>query len=533
MDQRDGAATRIVPDASPGGQSLERLLYLFAALEEMAEQLTTNPNPRSSIQAIVRMATGALGIGRASLLLYQPERQQLEPVVLADEPTGLLAVSPDVRRWFLDEAGTLIAHTRRHDLLDEFRAANETILALLPATVWLPLAVNRHFLGLLMVGDTPDQRPLGRTEADLLILIGRQLAVALHNHQLTTSLTRANRQLGFKVRQLEQLYDISRAITSTLDRLRITDELMLRTVELLDARKGFLLLKDESGEWLESAAVFGFEERETPFVWPVGAAWLAPVLGATGPCTLSSEGLPAELGARVGLVSAIAYQERQVGVIAVFDKESRHAVSPFDPEDDVPLLANLASLAATAIENARLYELATTDGLTRLYIRRHFEHRLAEELRRAERYGTPLSVLIMDIDHFKRFNDTYGHQTGDEVLKAVARTIRASVRDVDVPGRYGGEELLVLMPETDMSGALAMAERVREAIAGCRVSGPGGEALHVTVSVGVATWPRHARTATALLEAADRALYRSKASGRNCSHVADDTEETVPVSPAC
>jgi diguanylate cyclase (GGDEF)-like protein len=349
----------------------------------------------------------------------------------------------------------------------------------------------------------------------VLVLIGRQLAVALHNHQLKTSLLAANKQLGLKVWQLEQLYDISRDISSSLDRGHIASELMLRAVELLGARKGCLLLKDEAGRNFEAVATFGFPERTAPFRYPLSHPWLARILGADAPQVFAEEELPGEFEATVALSALIAYQERTFGVLLVFDKEAATGFEAFDPEADVPMLVNMASLAATAIENARLYELATVDGLTRLFIRRHFEQRLLEELRRGERYDTQVSLLIMDIDHFKRFNDTYGHQTGDEVLKLVARTIRASIRDVDVPGRFGGEELLVLMPETDPAGALVMAERLREAIAGAALSGPRRESLQVTVSVGVATFPGHARGADALIEAADRALYESKAQGRN------------------
>lgn len=500
--------------------SIERLLYILSALGEMAEQMTSNPNPQSSIRAIVRMASGTLGIGRAVLLLYVPEEGVLQAVAAADDEGVRLRVSADVRRFMLSEGGTLIDRERSHEALLEFTEANAAALPGLPAVTWLPLTVNRHFLGLLMLGDRLSRSPLSQTERDLLILIGRQLAVALHNHQLKSSLLAANKQLGQKVWQLEQLYDISRDISSSLDRGHIATELMLRAVELLDAGKGCLLLKDESGEWFETIASFGFPKGAESQRYPVAHPWVVSALSSGEPQTFDREALASDFHATWALCAPIAYQERTFGVFLVFDKEGPSGLESFDQEADVPMLANMASLAATAIENARLYELATVDGLTRLYIRRHFEQRLMEELRRSERYATQVSLLIMDIDHFKRFNDTYGHQTGDEVLKLVARTIRSSIRDVDVPGRFGGEELLVLMPETEPTGALVMAERVREAIAGVTLPGPAGESLNVTVSVGVATFPVHALNSEALIEVADRALYQSKAQGRNRSTLA-------------
>ncbi|MEB3221867.1 MAG: diguanylate cyclase [Candidatus Sericytochromatia bacterium] len=508
------AASRVVPAAEgASGDALERMLYILSALGEMAEQMTANPNPESSIRAIIRMASGAFGIGRGALLVYRPEAQLLESV--GGEGGPPLEVSADVRRWFLAEGGTVVDREHPHEALVDFLQANAPAVEAYPPSIWLPLTVNRTFMGLLMLGDRLSREPLSRVETDILMLIGRQLAVALHNHALKSSISAANLKLGLKVRQLEQLYDISRDLSSSLDRGRIAREVMVRAIELLDARKGVLVLPDEAGLAHESAAIFGFEERDEGFSWPAEASWLAPAWEARGPLLLEADALPAELGARNAMLAPIRYQDRTFGVVAVLDHEARQQLGAFDLEEAGPLLANLASLAATAMENARLYELATVDGLTRLYIRRHFEQRLVEELRRAERYGLALSLMIMDIDHFKRFNDTYGHQQGDEVLRHVARTVRASIRDLDTPGRYGGEELLVLMPETDGAGAEVMAERVRQAIEGAGLLGPAGEDLRVTVSVGVATWPRDARDAEAMIEAADRALYRAKAAGRN------------------
>jgi diguanylate cyclase (GGDEF)-like protein len=481
----------------------------------MAEQMTTNPNPTSSIKAILRMAKGAFGIGKGALFLFRPDDECLVMVAEGlDDRALTLPMPAATRRFLLAEGGAPLTDLAEpHPAVSEFMALNTEALASLPQSIWLPLSVNRHFVGLLMLGEKLSRDPLSRTEMDILTLIGRQLAVALHNFRLNAELKAANLQLGLKVRQLEQLYDISRDISSTLDRNRITRELVIRTIELMDARKGMLLLLDEEGQNLEAAAFFGFESFEASPTWSAAESWLGPVITQRVPLLLE-EGLPAHLRAKSCLAVPVEYQERVLGVLVVFDKESRDGIEAFGPED-VPLLVSLANQAATSIENARLYELATVDGLTKLYIRRHFEQRLSEELRRAERYGTVLSLMILDIDHFKKFNDTYGHQTGDEVIKIVARTIKASVREEDIPARYGGEEMLVLMPETDTEGAHKMAERVREAIQAAALPGPTGEALQVTVSVGVGTWPLHAEDADGLIEVADKALYQSKQGGRN------------------
>jgi len=165
--------------------------------------------------------------------------------------------------------------------------------------------------------------------------------------------------------------------------------------------------------------------------------------------------------------------------------------------------------------NADLARLALTDPLTGLSNRRHFLERLQGEVERALRYQRPLSVVLLDLDHFKRVNDTHGHAAGDDVLRGAARALRSVCRDVDLPARWGGEELALLLPETDAAGALIVAERVRERIEAQAYTAPSGSAFGVTASLGVATAGDKALSAEALLHASDRALYRAKDEGRN------------------
>ncbi|MCM0755235.1 PAS domain S-box protein [Desulfovibrio aminophilus] len=161
-----------------------------------------------------------------------------------------------------------------------------------------------------------------------------------------------------------------------------------------------------------------------------------------------------------------------------------------------------------------LLELATTDGLTGLTNRRHFLERGRAELERARRTGRPLSCIMFDVDHFKRVNDTFGHDAGDAVLKTLARTARETLRGMDVLGRVGGEEFAAVLPETDLNAALQAAERLRLAVEFMTVE-HGGRALPVTVSLGVALWRGPDESLDELLRHADQALYEAKNSGRN------------------
>jgi diguanylate cyclase (GGDEF)-like protein len=164
-----------------------------------------------------------------------------------------------------------------------------------------------------------------------------------------------------------------------------------------------------------------------------------------------------------------------------------------------------------------LLELSRTDGLTGLTNRRHFEERLAAEFTRSNRYRSPLSCLLLDIDHFKKVNDNWGHPFGDLVLKEVSQVSRKALRDVDVLARYGGEELVALLPETSPEEALRAAERMRRGVEALRLpfSAPGKPTIDVrcTASIGVATYP--APGIDALVAAADECLYAAKQNGRN------------------
>lgn len=193
----------------------------------------------------------------------------------------------------------------------------------------------------------------------------------------------------------------------------------------------------------------------------------------------------------------------------------------------VEMLERFVSQAALALTNARLLAqvraLAAADGLTGVANRRTFDTRLAAEIDRSVRSGQPLSLVLFDVDHFKRLNDTYGHQAGDETLQRVAAALQAGARSIDLVARYGGEEFALVLPGASASGAAEVAERIRQAIA----SMPGEPS--VTASMGVADFPSAALNATDLVAAADEALYAAKSGGRN--RVAVSTRRS-PASPA-
>ena len=214
------------------------------------------------------------------------------------------------------------------------------------------------------------------------------------------------------------------------------------------------------------------------------------------------------------------------GVLALFDPGAQRTFS----ETDEDALRALAGQAAIAVENVLLHsearQASITDPLTGLWNFRYLTMSLNQETERAARFERPLAVLMLDLDHFKLVNDTYGHARGDEVLREFAQRVRAHIREVDTFARYGGEEFVLVLPETGIAGASSLAERINDAVREGAFGAEGAHPVPVTVSIGAAVFPGHGATAAQLLSAADRALYVAKNAGRDRWAVA----EGVPTS---
>ena len=204
------------------------------------------------------------------------------------------------------------------------------------------------------------------------------------------------------------------------------------------------------------------------------------------------------------------------GVLALERDAPREPFVRGDYEDIQVLVDHLTIL----LENMRLYrqaaEMAVRDSLTGLLNHRRLHERLKEELSRALRYHHPMTVLMIDVDYFKRYNDTFGHQQGDELLRILAETLRQNVRQSDIVGRYGGEEFAIILPETDKHSAGVLARRLCEVVANTPFPGhPGGSPVRCTISIGVASYPEDGFAISDLVAAADAALYRAKRFGKN------------------
>jgi diguanylate cyclase (GGDEF)-like protein len=324
------------------------------------------------------------------------------------------------------------------------------------------------------------------------------------SRQLAERLAELNQE---RARLQEAMRRIGETFAANLDREGLLEIVVKTAVDGVGAEAGRASVRPNASAPLEQVALAG---RVDGLEEAVRAAE-AKVLETGEPCEASVDGVaalshPMRRGDDV--------QARVSGVVSVARRD--RSFTPAERE----LFHYLAEQAAVSIENVGLHETverqAVTDELTGLFNRRRFQEAMATEVERSKRFGQPVGLVLLDLDDFKGVNDTYGHQQGDLVLREVARVLRETSREIDEPARYGGEELAVVLPGTDLEGAYNLAERVRAGIE--ELSLPlldGDGALRVTASFGVATLPGSADDMRGLVAAADEALYRAKRAGKN------------------
>jgi len=346
-------------------------------------------------------------------------------------------------------------------------------------------------------------------------------------NQMTGELRRSLTELESSREDLRSsLERIGDALSSTHDLDRLLNVVLDTARATLGAEAGVVLYRSAdqlrlvTGQGLEAA---GLPEPSavSPGTGVLGRVVTsgAPVRGeiGSGPPALQPSGVePAH-----GDVLAVPLRSmgQVVGVVALYDRVDGR---PFD-EGDEDALGTLVGQASIAVDNVQLHNeaqrLSTTDPLTGLWNFRYLSMSLAREIERSTRFARPLAVLMLDLDHFKAVNDTYGHPRGDTVLRELAHRVQEQIREVDTFARYGGEEFVVVLPETTVEGAAQLAERICVAVRRELFRYENEEPLQVTVSVGGAAFPDHGSSPATLMRAADKALYVAKAEGRDRWHV--------------
>ncbi len=324
------------------------------------------------------------------------------------------------------------------------------------------------------------------------------------------------------------LYNISQAVNFIDDLKRLLQIILSKALTTLEAEKGSLMLYDYTSNSLQVKVVYGLNDKRVEENINNGLIQCSQIKageGVAGTVFLEKKAIITNLGSNdprfvnkdslpnvqsLLCVPLIAKGET-IGVINISNKKNDKLFN----QRDLEFMTSLSNQAAIAIDNAKLYELATKDGLTKLYISRHFYTLLENEIRRCSRYKHKMSLLMMDIDNFKRINDTYGHLIGDQILRELSNEISQTVRKIDIPARYGGEEFIVILPETTKEDAIVIAERLRINISKIKVRAKDDIFISPTISSGICQYPMDGEDAKTLINSADTALYHSKNNGKN------------------
>jgi len=498
---------------------LERRSRLASAMLDATREISSSLSFPAVINQILDGTQNLLGARCSSIMLFDREVNELRVVGsrgIDSETVRELRfrAGEGIAGYVLDSGDPILIEDASHD--ERFVLRNgHTPKA--ESIACVPLRDSGRVLGVLSMDKPLDARdPLSEDELAYLIFLADHAAVALKNARL-------HEDLAHRVTQLSTLYEVGSALTSVLNVDRLLSKIIDGVVQVTGAQICSLMMLDTDRNCLRVRVAKGLTASMMKKInIPIGEGISGHVAKTGEPLLIADiENHPLfkkrslkKYSSSSLLTVPLKIKGKVMGVLNVNNKQP---AGVFTAEDQ-NLLTLFANQASVLIENANLYEnmerLATTDGLTGLAVHRHFQETLDEELRRAKRFQRPLSLMMMDIDHFKKVNDTYGHQAGDLVLKTVSEILKNSIYETDFAARYGGEEFVVIFPKTDPEGLKIKSEKIRQKIEEAEIT-VGLEKIKVTASFGIAHFPKDSQVAEEVLRYADISLYKSKQTGRN------------------
>jgi len=495
-------------------------------LYRIARELISTENLTELLQSLVDNVAAHLPADRVSLITFDLEAQGVlyfvkggpgsENIIRADfdELYGGLS------GWVLRKSKPTLSPKGIPDPRENDVAQKRREETLCGSIIVVPLLIRDRIIGTITGINKLDDPDFTQREVDTLEVIANQAAIAIENANLLdkSQTTLAETQMLYRVAQsLIQAETLNDVLQSLVDNIAQYLPAHLAAINILDLGKreitNFVVSgmdiedddKSDFDELMDGLTGWALRELETA-VLPKGI--LDPRESAAGQKHKTDAGY----GAIV--IVPLAHRGTVLGSMSVINRDDQ----PDFTQRDIGIMETVANQAAIAIENAQLFEeiqwLATTDALTGTHNRRNLFELGRLEIERARRYKHPLSVIMLDIDYFKRVNDTYGHGVGDQVLHSLAQECLDSLREFDILGRYGGEEFAVILPETDCADACKTAERLRLRIEEKPFITTHGE-LSLTISLGVAELDDDIPDLAILLDLADSALYIAKQSGRN------------------
>ena len=495
-------------------RQLDALLQVSLAA---ASSLDPDEQARKALDEIVRI----LNAERAFLFRCADTGQALDFQVgrdangqELDRPTQYSATVVDtVRRR---RAPLVISGSEEGRALGSESIVRHNLRSILAA----PLMVRDRIVGVIYLDNRLARGVFTEEDVEILLAIGNHIGISLETARAAQLEIRVEAEAE-KRRLAESLSEMTHALSSSLKLEDVLDRLLDGVTGVLDHHRASVYVLE--GDTLQRARVRGdaASQAEPNLTVPlVRDPLLGEVVRTRRPVVVRDtrrDGRAIEhaeplLGCFIGV--PLISQDRVAGVLVL-----EHARVGAYTSGEAEVAFTFAGQAGIAIENARLFgevrRLATTDELTGIFNRRHFFTLAEREFSRSRRYGGPLSAIMLDVDHFKNVNDTHGHSAGDEVLRTIAARCQSCIRDLDVLGRYGGEEFAIVLPGTVLEQAQQhLAERLRRAVADAPIPTARGE-LTLTVSIGVAEATGETKDLAALIDRADTALYQAKEGGRN------------------
>ena len=393
----------------------------------------------------------------------------------------------------------------------------------LQSKLWVPLLLRGDIIGFLAIGEKLDHQPFDDFELYFLKQIGAHAAACLNTCRLYEERNKEKEDMDKTLQNLSLLYSIGKAMNYISDLKKLLQFILSQAIEITSAEKGSIMLYDPESDSLIIRVLAGLADthyQEKVNNNEIKCRSFKPGEGIAGRVYLTARPMIVNniqednvfIESETSFVNSIAcipmvvYSD-VIGVINVTNKQDQKEFS----DEDLQMLKAVADQAAVAVNKAQLWDMAVTDSLTGLYVRRYFMAKLQEEIRRAERYNRVISIVMADLDKFKNINDTYGHDAGDRVLQAIGNFLQNNVRDVDIVARYGGEEFVMMIPEADQEAAFSLSERLRHQISKIEFD----DLPSTTISLGVATYPFNGSALEDLIKKADAAMYAAKKAGRN------------------
>jgi diguanylate cyclase (GGDEF)-like protein len=502
----------------------DRRLNDVSELLKACQELSRILNPARFYSRFAEIVQKKLNVESLAIFVYDRDRRMFKPCYSRG-----LAV--DQSEFNLDDARLESCLLRKEPFpvtnnsgTPLFRKAfKRHQLQRLGSQWWAPLVQDRELVGLLTLAPKINGESFDSFDLYFLQQISDHAAVCLNTSLLYVKRQKEKEDLDKTLYNLSLLYNIGKAMNYISDLKSLLQYILSQAIEITAAEKGSIMLYDVETDLLKIRVLAGLADtayQEKVNNNEIKCRSFRPGEGIAGRVFQTAQPMVVNKTAEndlfvesdtsyvrsIACIPMVVYNEA-IGVINVTNK--RNGLD-FDDED-VELLKAVADQAAVAVNKAQLWEMAVTDSLTGLSVRRYFMAKFQEELHRADRYNKLLSIIMADLDRFKRVNDNYGHGVGDQVLESVGRFLKENIREVDLAARYGGEEFVLLIQEADKEGAFRLAERLRK-----NMSKLQDKALpKVSISMGVATYPVDGTDIDSLIRKADAALYEAKQAGRN------------------